>query len=67
MAALGWLTLSSHTEVVGVIMLMSSGGILYIVFQDVAPNARLKAHGFPPLGAVCGFGFALLGQQLLGA
>ena len=66
LAALGWLTLADHTEVIGAIMLLASGGILYIVFQDIAPNARIKAQGFPALGAVCGFAVALLGQQLLG-
>ena len=67
LAALAWLYLSAHTEVTGAIMLIASGGILYLVFQDIAPQARLRAHWFPSLGAVFGFSIALLGQLLIGA
>lgn len=67
LAALGWLFLSSYTTVLGAIMLAASGGILYLVFQDIAPKSRIESHWFPPLGAVCGFGLALLGDMLLGA
>jgi zinc transporter, ZIP family len=45
---------------------VSSGGLLYLVFQDIAPQAQLRRHWFPALGAVCGFGVALAGQLLFG-
>jgi zinc transporter, ZIP family len=64
LAAAGWLFLAGQPEVLGLIMLFSAGGILYLVFQDIAPQSQLKAHWFPPLGAVCGFAMALLGQML---
>jgi zinc transporter, ZIP family len=48
-------------------MLLSSGGLLYLVFQDIAPQAQLRRHWFPALGAVCGFGVALAGQLLFGS
>jgi len=67
LGSLGWYFLSKYTPVLGAIMLASSGGILYLVFQDIAPQSRLKRHWFPPLGAVFGFGIALLGQLLLEA
>ena len=67
LATVGWLFLSTYTNMLGAIMLSASGGILYLVFQDIAPRSRIQAHWFPPLGAVCGFGLALLGQLLLGA
>jgi len=62
----GWLVLATYTAVLGAIMLFASGGILYLLFQDIAPQSRLKRHWFPPLGAVCGFAAALLGQLLIG-
>lgn len=67
LAVLGWVYLSTFTYLLGAIMLVASGGILYLLFQDIAPMSRLRSHWFPPLGAVCGFGLALLGQLLLEA
>ena len=64
-AAIGWFVLADDTVLLGASMLMASGGLLYLVFQDIAPQSRLKAHWFPPMGAVCGFALALLGQLLL--
>lgn len=66
LAVLGWWYLSSFTHLLGAIMLVAAGGILYLLFQDIAPMSRLRSHWLPPLGAVCGFGLALLGQLLLG-
>lgn len=49
----------------GFIMLASSGGILYLIFQDIAPQVPLKRHWAPPLGAVMGFLIGLSGHMLL--
>lgn len=57
---LGFLFLSSHHQLLGIILLFASGGILYLLFQDIAPQSRLNQHWAPPIGAVCGFCFALL-------
>ena len=46
-------------------MLFAAGGILYLTFEDIAPQARLERHWAPPIGAVCGFALALLGEMLL--
>lgn len=61
----GYLWLAPYPAVVGAIMLFASGGILYSVFQDIAPQVRLERHWSPPLGAVAGFLLGMLGQQLL--
>ncbi len=66
LAVLGWWLLSSYTYFLGAVMLIASGGILYLIFQDIAPQSRLRNHWFPPLGAVLGFGAGLLGQLLTG-
>ncbi len=60
----GWF-LSSRTEVLGALMLFSAGGILYLIFQDIAPQSRLSRHWFPPLGAVCGVAVGMFGHLLL--
>ena len=62
----GYYLLADHPAITGIIMLAAAGGILYLTFQDIAPQARLQRHWGPPLGAVAGFLAGLCGQQLLG-
>lgn len=45
-------------------MLVAAGGILYAVFQDIAPQVKLEKHWAPPLGAVMGFVLGLVGFML---
>lgn len=45
-------------------MAFSAGGILYIIFQDLAPQIRLENSWIPPLGAVLGFLIGLVGKSL---
>lgn len=63
---LGMLFLADHDVLLGSIMLFAAGGILYLIFQDIAPQSRLERHWGPATGAVIGFGIGLLGQQLVG-
>jgi zinc transporter, ZIP family len=53
------LWLADAHVLVGSVMLFVSGGILYLTFQDIAPQVRLEKHWGPPLGAVFGFMIAL--------
>lgn len=47
----------------GAVMLFASGGILYLIFQDITPQSRLNRHWAPPLGVVVGFSVALFGDM----
>ena len=60
----GYFWLSAYPAVVSCIMLFAAGGILYLVFQDIAPQARLSCHWAPPLGAVAGFLLGILGKMI---
>ena len=62
---IGWFWLADHDAVLGAIMLFAAGGILYLTFEDIAPQSRLERHWAPPIGAVCGFALALVGDMLL--
>jgi ZIP family zinc transporter len=62
---IGWVYGVDHTVFLGGIMLFASGGILYLLFQDVAPQSHLDRHWAPALGAVLGFGVGMLGQLLI--
>ncbi|OEY65321.1 ZIP family metal transporter [Marinobacter sp. X15-166B] len=61
----GHLWLADVPAVLAGIMLFAAGGILYLVFQDIAPQARLDKHWVPTLGAVLGFLLGLVGHMLV--
>lgn len=54
--------LADDPKTVAAIMLFAAGGILYLIFQDIAPQAKLRNHWAPPLGAVGGFLLGVLGK-----
>lgn len=60
----GYLWLADHPETISVIMLFASGGIMYSIFQDLAPQVKLEKHWAPPMGAVLGFVLGVLGLML---
>lgn len=60
----GFLWLSAYPALVSAIMLFAAGGILYSVFEDIAPQAILKKHWAPPMGAVSGFALGVVGHML---
>ena len=62
--SVGWIYGANHPGLVGGLMLFSAGGILYLLFQDIAPQSRLRKHWVPALGAVFGFSIGMLGQSM---
>jgi ZIP family zinc transporter len=65
-ACIGYLFLQGFPVLTAYIMGFAGGGILYLIFQDIAPQSRLRRHWVPPLGAVLGFVVGMIGKQLLG-
>lgn len=61
----GYFWLSSYPAVVSGIMLFAAGGILYLIFQDIAPQAKVERRWAPPLGAVAGFLLGLVGKMVV--
>jgi ZIP family zinc transporter len=61
----GYFFLGEAEGIIGGVMLFAAGGILYLLFQDIAPQSRLERHWAPPLGAVMGFCFTLFIQVWL--
>ncbi len=57
--------LSGHQNTVNSIMLFAGGGILYLIFQDIAPVSKLKNHWLPATGASMGFLLGMIGEKLL--
>ncbi len=60
------LWLGDAPALIGGVMLFVSGGILFLTFQDIAPQIRLEHHWAPPLAGVGGFLIAVAAQHLGG-
>lgn len=65
-AIMGYWLLSDAPQITAMIMSFAAGGILYLVFQDIAPQAKMRRHWVPTLGAVFGFIIGMLSKQLMG-
>lgn len=63
-AAIGYFWLADYPVLIAGIMLFAAGGIMYSVFQDMAPQIYLDKHWLPPLGAIAGFLIGLIGFML---
>ncbi|RUO44283.1 divalent cation transporter [Aliidiomarina taiwanensis] len=61
----GYFWLAQAPQALAALMLFASGGILYLVFDDIAPEAKLKNRWMPALGAVAGFLLGLIGHMLV--
>jgi len=62
----GYYLLSDMPQLTASLMLLSSGGILYLIFQDIAPMSKLQESWFPAIGSTFGFLVGMVGQKLLG-
>ncbi|GAA4446772.1 divalent cation transporter [Novipirellula rosea] len=61
----GYEHLSVYPRIVGFIMLFAASGILYLTFQDLAPQSKVENQRAPAIGAVLGFLLGVVGQVLL--
>lgn len=57
---IGYVFLKDEVEITASIMIFSSAGILYLIFQDIAPALRIKENSYPVLGVNLGFLLALV-------
>lgn len=64
-AVSGYYVLQDSPQITASMMTFAGGGILYLVFQDIAPQAKLERHWLPPLGAVLGFLIGVMGQYFM--
>lgn len=65
-ALAGYLLLQDQPVLTASIMSFAAGGILYLIFQDIAPQAKMRKHWIPPMGAIFGFVIGMVGKQVLG-
>jgi ZIP family zinc transporter len=61
----GYSFLVGQPHLVAGMMVFAAGAILYLVFQDIAPMAKLRNHWTPAIGATLGFMLGMMGEKIL--
>jgi len=64
-SCIGFIYLKDSPQIVSSLMVFSAGGILYLTFQDIAPQAKMNNHWSPALGASLGFLVGIIGQKII--
>lgn len=64
-ACTGYFFLQDQAKVTASIMTFAGGGIMYLIFQDIAPQSKIRKHWIPALGAVLGFAVGMIGKRLV--
>jgi ZIP family zinc transporter len=64
-ALIGHFLLSDYPDLTAHLMTFASGGILYLLFQDIIPESSLEKKYLTSLGAIVGFLVGIIGEKLL--
>ncbi len=65
-ALMGYYLLRDKPGIIAGLMAFSGGGIVFLMFQDIAPLSKIKNSWIPPIGASMGFLVGIIGEKLLG-
>ena len=65
-ALMGYFLLRENASIIAALMAFSGGGIVFLMFQDIAPLSKIKNSWIPPIGASMGFLIGIIGEKLLG-
>lgn len=63
-ALIGHFLLADLPQLTAVLMIFSSGGILYLIIQDIIPESKLDNNYWVSLGAVIGFAVGMVGEKV---
>jgi zinc transporter, ZIP family len=64
-ALFGEFLLADKPKNIAYIMIFASGGILYLIFQDIAPLSKARKNWVPATGASFGFIIGMMGERLI--
>jgi ZIP family zinc transporter len=64
-ALTGHFLLSDHQDLTAHLMTFASGGILYLLIQDIIPEGKLEKNYLTSLGATLGFLVGVIGDKLV--
>lgn len=65
-ALMGYFLLRDKVTIIAGLMAFSGGGIVFLMFQDIAPSSKIKNSWIPATGASLGFLVGIIGEKLLG-
>ena len=64
-ALTGHFLLSDYPKLTAGLMTFASGGILFLLIQDIIPEGKLEKNYLVPLGAVLGFLVGIIGEKII--
>ena len=64
-ALIGHFLLSDYPDLTAHLMTFASGGILYLLIQDIIPESKLEKRYLTSLGAIVGFLVGIIGEKLI--
>ncbi len=64
-ALIGHFFLREHPDLTAHLMIFASGGILYLLIQDIIPESKLADNHLTSLGATLGFLIGIAGEMLI--
>lgn len=65
LSVLGFVWFATSELTLALVLLFCCGGILYLIFEDIAPSAHSQNSSVLAIGANCGFLLGLLGTMLI--
>lgn len=65
-ALMGYILLRNRPGIIAGLMAFSGGGIVFLMFQDIAPLSKIRNSWIPAVGASIGFLVGIIGEKLLG-
>jgi ZIP family zinc transporter len=64
-ALTGHFLLSKHQDLTAHLMTFASGGILYLLIQDIIPESKLENNYLTSFGATLGFLLGIIGEKII--
>lgn len=64
-ALIGHYFLSDYPDLTAHLMIFASGGILYLLIQNIIPDSKLEKNYLTSLGAILGFLVGIIGDKLV--
>lgn len=61
----GKFMLGDSPQMTASVMIYASGGIIYLIFQDIAPMCKMKKNWIPSIGASVGFMIGMISHKIL--
>jgi ZIP family zinc transporter len=64
-ALIGHFVLRNYPDLTSHLMIFASGGILYLLIQDIIPDSKLDKKYLTSIGAIIGFIVGIIGKKLI--